>query len=344
MKKQPADPSKVSIKYLIKEIFKIITWAGILETIGLVSLLIFAIKLFLKVNNDFLYYLSYNPQWNKLKILLMSILGALLLLIFIVKFIRKHKNATAVDKARWAFFILFCMNVSLFSIEYLIYLNYRDNFFSNDLDTSIERSNDVSKAIDEIDLKLHYNKNNILEYTQLLSKLDKDSSYHWIELNNRFYLKEIYPKVELHPVEYLNTSGESIKSINKSCRIKNSEVRGVGLYLENEKFNIASPSSALLAKKIRADIGIKGEDVIELVNKKIEFYDSDCRKYVEIIDNIKSRGISFYKFVFHNINCDGKLISQNNYIVKILMFFQIIITVFIWGYFTKQVYKIIDGD
>ncbi len=75
---------------------------------------------------------------------------------------------------------------------------------------------------------------------------------------------------------------------------------------------------------------------IRQLNENIEYLETSR----SIITN---RGVSFISFVFNSFESLNRDIHSIYYLIRLLFYFQMLISISIWGYITMVIYRILDG-
>lgn len=260
--------------------------------------------------------------------------------------VTKFSSLNLRSKVKVLALLLIAFNWFLCSGQYLLYHHNKKEFImnpiiSNEIDNEITNLKELCIGYDEVKNK----------YVQISESIKVDSLYKIKKPEDMVIIDSSCLCVRLVPGVKIIKGNPQIKQImisdaivhligidefNPMCPIKsNVKVRinnSVDYKLSRRIKNFKDTTSYILGKMLNAAIN----DRIINLNKLIDVTQMN-------IAGIENRGLSFTSFVFRSFESNMNDIMPKNYYIRLLFYFQILFSIFIWGYITIIMYRIFDG-
>lgn len=229
--------------------------------------------------------------------------------------------------------------IFLFSIEYLLFLNYKNNF-------NIENEylkNSLQIKIDNINHDIEYCERYLKKYTSIYSNIESSQYIPCIFNNDNSFYTTIYHdtiKIVLFKSPFSN-SGTIIKE-NHNKQMLFTNVKEVSILLKGESYDITHPSNIAILESLKRQENIKKNDFQILVLEKIKFYKNQFERLKTIKKN--ELFISFWDFIIYCIFNNSVTDNKTHFFIRLIFLLQTIIITFFSGYIFQTLYKIMDGE
>lgn len=119
-------------------------------------------------------------------------------------------------------------------------------------------------------------------------------------------------------------------------------VRGVGISLNNESYNLSHPSNNAILESMKSSDSINASLLQQLITDKIKFYSKRVTSYNKVLNNELT--ISFGDFIIYNIFNPSITGNRTHIFIRLIFLLQAIVVTFFSGYIYQTLYKILDGE
>lgn len=238
------------------------------------------------------------------------------------------------------------INTVFFSIEYIIYLDKRDSYFE-DPSVSKNYNVDLINNLNDQILKLDYK---ILKYSELINLIKKDSIY---SVKKKSQTDKRYEEFELivdtMQIIFFQRYGLSKFILQRSPNPvlfldkENIEMRCANIgEVATLKYNYLKNKKEII-DGIYNSFSLNGKTIIEALNNNNLSYKNERSDKMSDLKSVENRGLSFLSFVF-SIHLNNPEVQATSHIVKLMIFIQILISAFLYGYIIRLLYKILDRE
>lgn len=277
-----------------------------------------------------------------LKILTWTFLISLLYILFVM--IRKARKKHFHSFSNWTKVIysisyLFLSLSFLFSIEYLIYIDNKEYF-------NIENgyiNNSLIDKVNTIHENIAYCEGYIHEYNKILRNIKPYSYIHYLNSDDLFYTIICSDTIQLRLHRKVNPSGGGMihNRFEKRKRLFEG-VRGVGISLNNESYNLSHPSNNAILESMKNSDSINANLLQQLIKNKIKFYSKRVIGYNKVLKDELT--ISFSDFIIYNIFNPSITGNKTHIFIRLIFLLQAVVITFFSGYIYQTLYKILDGE
>lgn len=282
----------------------------------------------------------------KHKILFSNITLCVFIIVIIIIFILlcKRKPLSKFKKITYKWRVLYALIYLILSfgfiwcIEYLIYLNNKDQFNieSEYIENSIR--NKEHYILSELEYYQHFKHS----YSKLVSEILSTNKYELFNINDDVLIPLQSDTLIVH-FNRISPMVPSTPSRKKREKINYEGARSLGISLKEESHNLSHPSSTRQTLEFVKKNGyIEGKDLINILNQKIKFYNQRCLLFENLLEN--NQYISFTDFLIYNAFNYSTMSSGMNVIIRFLILIQTVIITFGSGYIFKNAYNWIDND
>lgn len=279
---------------------------------------------------------KYSLLWISI-ITCLFLIGLTIGLIIVIKRWRNSSLNTLSNyqKIRYSLLFLLLSFFILSSLEYLIYINNKDNF---NIENKYVRTA-INNKIDDITNEIKYCKKYADKYSNIYDKI-KNKELLGYNNTDDFYFTVINGdtlEIEVHNKKPLPGGTNGIYTIEGIYDAEN-----IGILLKNEPRNISYPTSKAILESMQQNDSINGNDFRLLVHNKIKMYQDRIEKYKMILEN--EVVITFGDFVIYNVFNPSITGNKTHIFIRLIFFLQAIVVTFFSGYIYQTFYKILDGE